>query len=140
MELGSIKLTWTKLDSFDNGTSLYLCNEIVARRLFDQNSSSWASSNIRHWLNNDFIRNFTDDELKRLAENADKDKVFLLSRDEYEKYQDRIPSVERVWWLRSPGYNSNLGAYVNLYGSVCDNGFIILNGPFGVRPAILVKK
>lgn len=51
------------------------------------------------------------EELKKLKEqyeelceeiiDLEKDPVFLLSKEEYEKYQDKIPPIDCCWWLRS---------------------------------------
>jgi len=40
------------------------------------------------------------------------------------------------WWLRSPGVNSNLAAYVYSVGSVDVEGYYVNNDSFGVRPAL----
>lgn len=43
------------------------------------------------------------------------------------------------WWLRSPGYNSNLAAYVNYNSSVSSNGDNVSYEGFGVCPALWIN-
>ena len=43
------------------------------------------------------------------------------------------------WYLRSPGYYSLLAAYVNIDGSIRDNGSYVDNPTFSVRPVMWVR-
>ena len=88
--------------------------------------------------------------------NDTKDKIFLLSIDEAEKYfngnADRslfllsIREAEKnsngdadVWWLRSPGSNSSKAIFVHPQGTIYVNGENVSNEFFGVRPALWVN-
>ena len=62
--------------------------------------------------------------------------VTLLTKEEYNKYGERIPMVKDWWWLRSPGYYSLYAAYVNFGGSVYDDGSNVHDDSHGVRPAL----
>ena len=63
--------------------------------------------------------------------------ITLLTKEEYEQYADRIPLVNDLWWLRSPGYRSNGAAYVNYVGSVYNYGYYVYdNGP-AIRPVLI---
>ena len=62
----------------------------------------------------------------------------MLSTDEYVKYKDRIPPFNCWWWLRSPGNNSNLAAYVYCVGSAHNIALSVTNRDNAVRPAIKV--
>ena len=83
------------------------------------------------------------------------DRVFLLSIDEAEKYfhrkRDRVAKVTKYainqgsdfdekgmgcWWLRSPGFNRGLAAYVSSVGGVHWRGYRVHNVDVAVRPAL----
>ena len=63
------------------------------------------------------------------------DPIFLLSKEEYEEYKDKIPKINCCWWLKSPGYSPKRSACVN-YGGVGDFGYDICDQFTGVRPAL----
>lgn len=69
----------------------------------------------------------------------EKDEIFLLSIEEYEKYKDKIPKIDCWWWLRSPGYISLLAAGVDRNGSVYDHGINVTHSISAVRPALKLK-
>ena len=113
---------------------------------FDDNSNDWASSEIRYWLNDKFYNKaFTEKEKKsinssNLSDVGTSDKVFLLSKEEAEKYfvndnARRCKATEYsvkngackndegygYWWLRSPYPNcSNIVFNVSNVGDVDD--------------------
>ena len=68
-----------------------------------------------------------------------KDELFLLSVEEYEKYKGVIPVIGSWWWLRSPGINSTLAAFVYIDRSVSTYGFGVSLAS-GIRPAFRVQK
>lgn len=67
------------------------------------------------------------------------DKLFLLSTEEFKKYEDVIPRVRAWWWLRSHGYLSYCAACVNNYGSVNNYGYFVRSVDSAVRPALKIK-
>ena len=93
--------------------------------------------------------------------NATQDKIFALSINEAEKYfrndDDRmaaptayaikngtwvsdsysLPNGEKtgLWWLRSPGVNGDLAAFVDLDGYISQGGLDVSDGEVAVRPA-----
>lgn len=97
--------------------------------------------------------------------NATTDKVFLLSINEVEKYfnsdearkcaptayakaqgaytSDIYKTASGAatcwWWLRSPGYNRNIAANVNSYGSVYYFGYNVHTDYVAVRPALWIN-
>ena len=42
----------------------------------------------------------------------EEDPIFLLSATEYEHYKNKIPFIQGLWWLRSPGNNFRTAASV----------------------------
>lgn len=143
MELGSIKLTWTRLREL-NGATLYLCNSIVERMQFEtklgglaSGDEAWKQSNIREWLNDEFyFKNLDAYEKGKLVKHNDTgDKVFLLSMEEYGNGGDVI-TMKETWWLRpsgdsaAPPFVDSLGYTKRHYAGYFTHG---------IRPAILVR-
>ena len=135
---------------------------------------------MRNWLNNDFFSTaFSDDEkamIPTVTVSADmnpeyntnpgiatKDKVFLLSIVEAEKYftsdeaRNCVPTEYAIsngaytsdsytkdgkatcwWWLRSPGYSHIHAADVNSGGVVYENGNFVDGDDIAVRPAMWI--
>lgn len=68
------------------------------------------------------------------------DKLFLLSIEEYKKYEDIVPKINVMWWLRSPGSGSNCAAIVYGDGSLHSNGYYFRNIYNAVRPVLRIEK
>ena len=144
-------------------------------------SVTWETCTLRKWLNNDFINAaFSDDEKAMIPtvtvsadknpqydtdpENATKDKVFLLSIVEAEKYftsdeaRKCVPTEYAIsngaytsdsytkggkatcwWWLRSSGYSQYNAAFVDFDGSVGRGGHYVDNDISAVRPAMWIS-
>ncbi|MCF0145794.1 MAG: hypothetical protein HUJ73_04320 [Eubacterium sp.] len=165
---------------------------------------TWETCTLRTWLNDDFLNEaFSKEEQafipETLVENPDneasrtkggkdtRDKIFLLSLDEVQKYfpsdSDRITCpteyafyegcysfnvqtqlryiIEEIaeryeygegeyfpeynvdagcwWWLRSPGSDPNMAAYVYVGGYIHDLGRCVSDDDGGVRPALWVN-
>ncbi|MBR3643434.1 MAG: hypothetical protein IKN57_08010 [Parasporobacterium sp.] len=137
---------------------------------------TWEKCSLRAWLNKDFYRNafskkeqgminYTDlvnddnPEYGTDGGNGTKDKVFLLSIDEADRYfasyEDLIcfptQAAEEngayvdddywssVWWLRSPGDDSGFAATVDLDGYIFNAGFESFMEEIVVRPALYVR-
>ena len=89
---------------------------------------------------------------------ATQDKIFLLSITEVNKYftsnseracagtaycyaqgaDESSDSGKCWWWLRSPGYYSNIAAIVTIIGAVFSNGYVVDYDNIAVRPALWV--
>ena len=130
---------------------------------------TWQTCSLRKWLNEVFLnRAFNSSEQKLILKtnvvadddnsgNDTKDKIFLLSVSELERYfgnkltkkcelteyamsQGATTNYENtcIWWLRSPGANHCYTTVVSLWGSIQNNGELVDNDVYGVRPAIWV--
>ncbi len=141
---------------------------------------TWETCTLRKWLNNDFINAaFSDDENAMIPTvtvsadknpeydtnpgNATKDRVFLLSIVEAEKYFASAEARECIlteyaisngawtsdsyteggkatylWWLRSPGISQYGAAGVFSDGDVFENGYFVDIGVSAVRPAMWI--
>ena len=142
---------------------------------------TWETCSLRKWLNNDFINSaFSDDEKVKIPTvtvsadknpkyntnpgNATKDKAFLLSIVETEKYftsdeaRKCVPTEYAIsngaytsdsytkggkatccWWLRSPGDTRSSAASVSNVGSVISYGCYVHYVDRSVRPAMWIS-
>lgn len=144
MELGRKAITWTSIHRYDNGTTLYLCDSVIRHMAFSEyGNNNWEESDIRRWLNNEFLQScFNDEEHAKIINHSETgDKIFLLTKEEYRLYREFIQLLKSPndWWLRSKGVNNNYSCLVSFMGEIYHYG-----NPFhdnvGVRPAILVKE
>jgi len=127
-------------------------------------STNWENSDLRKWLNNEFLKEaFTDAEqqnIENTKNNTDgiitTDKIFLLNSHEAILYfasddtRKCAPTAYAVshgacktdnrcaWWLRSAGRMRGIAAYVNRGGSACEYGCDVSTKKVGVRPAMWV--
>lgn len=115
-------LEWDVLEYSADGTkALVISKYIICHRVFDGSELIWETADLRKWLNSDFYKNaFTEKEQEviRITDvkheddflkgNDTKDRIFLLSVNDAEKYFsndiDRLAYYyDRVigdWWLR----------------------------------------
>lgn len=178
-------IKWLVLDIKD-GKALLISELLldVKPYHYKKEAITWENSSIRRWLNNEFINKaFNSQEKSRIiltlldnwdnpkygtnAGNDTKDKVFLLSLDEVQKYlpnqnQRAIATTEYTqkqgaiickeaycgergfygngwWWLRSPGYYQDSAAVVLINGAVIDNGRLVHSHHYAVRPALWIN-
>lgn len=122
---------------------------------FDLSSNDWKNSAIRHWLNNGFYNKVFTEQEKKYINSFNGDNVFLLSKEEAEKYFANndarkckvtyfakangayvADSGNSPWWLRSPYGN-------NCVFRVLDDGdisfFYIHNNQYVVRPDLWIN-
>lgn len=142
-------LYWVYLGHYDDETDLFLSEDIICKRRFDTTSNDWFNSELAKWLAVEFTEEvFLPSEYRQLVplKCIDKGKfgckLFLLSKDEYEKYRSKIPRIKDYWWLRSPGHFADNALYVFGGGTTSDCGtgvnFILVN--LGVRPALRLRR
>jgi hypothetical protein len=154
------QLDWLVLAAED-GKALVLSDKILENRNYhaDGGDITWEHSSIRAYLNGEFYNGFSAADQNRIIStnivnngnpmfgtaggNDTTDNIFLLSIDEEQTYfaddSARIAldsdGTAHWWWLRSPGFDSNLAACVDYGGdfSSYGNGVILI---IGVRPAL----
>ena len=99
----------------------------IKAKCFDINSNDWKNSEIRKWLNGEFYNKAFDENEKTIINSFDGDIVFLLSKEEVEKYFDSdkarkckatkyavkncalVDNGCNYWWLPKNLVNSNNG-------------------------------
>lgn len=140
-------LHWVYLGHYDDETDLFLSEDIICKRRFDSESNDWHNSELAKWLSCKFTEEaFLPSEYRQLVPLKCTDngrfgfKLFLLSKDEYEKFRDEIPKADGWWWLRSPGNITDYVAYILTDRSVCCCGRDIRNEDCGVRPALRLRR
>lgn len=179
---GKEDIEWLVLTK-ENNKILVVSDKALDCKPYNQSRDyvTWETCSLRNWLNNDFINAaFTAEERAMIPTvtvsadmnpeyntnpgNATKDRVFLLSIVETEKYftsdeaRKCVPTEYAIsngaytsdsytkggkvtcwWWLRSPGGNRNRAAYVDLDGSVFRNGYFVSYDDGSVRPAMWIS-
>jgi len=159
-------LEWRVLEVSNDKALLITKDAIDCKRYNELEDITWEECSLRQWLNNEFINEAFDKyeqnkilltDLSNLDNarcgtnggNNTKDKIFLLSLDEAQKYfkddkdreckptnyakqqgawiEDEDDEEEYVgncyWWLRSPGEYQNAAAHVYSDGKVIDFGY-----------------
>jgi len=138
VELGGY--TWTKVGTV-GGKDLYLCDEMVESNMpFSKyKDNNWKASDIRKWLNGPFYNSLSKEDKSKIAKNVDGDNLFCLSTEEAKSIPKSILSLNRSWWLRSPGRNIDDVALVDPNGTVDKYGLSVIYFSYGVRPAFLMN-
>lgn len=118
--IASKEYTFTCIDTNYQGYNLYLCDEVIPYSVCGPNNSkTYANSTLRTWLNNNAPENAKEITLE---DTGTTEKMFILSKDENEKYE---PYTSKTWegsnntgnghyWTRT--YAGNAGwMYVRKY-------------------------
>lgn len=161
------KLDWTILDK-NEGNGIYLLISkygIECMRFYGvRNYVSWDKSNIRRWLNNDFLEgSFSDDERDKIIVSKYEanenpvyrsnqgshtfDKISILDITQYNKYFDMYNRWEcklfsgtmRQCWLRNSGNDNYHAAFIGRSGSIHAGGSYVDSPRNAVRPIMWVK-
>lgn len=145
-------LKWEILDVLDLG---YMClAERSESMRFDPDINDWRTSELRQCLNNDFLRKLEKEigeeniiEFERDLLSVDgqkeyekcKDKVSMLTLDEYRKYRSLIPNEEYYWWLLTP-WSTPHNEYYKWMAVAVPSGNVVYGvcrNSFGVRPVCI---
>lgn len=149
-ELAGLK--WKILDVLDSGC-MCLAERSESTR-FDPDINDWRISELRRHLNSDLLEKieyeigeenvigFERDLLSVDGQNqyrACKDKVSLLTLDEYRKCRSLIPNEEYYWWLLTP-WSTPCNEYYKWMAVVVPSGNVVYGvcrNSFGVRPVCI---
>ena len=157
-------ISWKIID-MDNNKMLVICQDplptseldvnnyssVMHLRVFYNSSvvDSFGKNNkIRRFLNDEFIKCFSQDEqqliINTIIGDDIIDKIFLLSVAEAQKFflsnSDRKLKGYKCWYLRSEGKISGCYAYVNTDGKIDEYGIAIRTGDmYTIRPAMYIK-
>lgn len=158
---------WIVADLKDEKALLVSKNAITSMPFCSSGDNRWDKSEIREWLNAQFLDScFTEDEKSIIlfSENETGDKVFLLDKDEFQKYsaKDSLGETSTLlmrceptpyairkgivvfsnikycwWWLRGPGEGKARAPIVSSFGLI-SNELIYKTGG-GIRPALWIN-
>lgn len=158
-------LEWTVLAK-SNGTALLVSKDILMRKSYGASDAygerpSWRSSELRKWLNEDFLEEaFTTAEKKELVSRnlaepkksgykveTVTDKVSILGLDEAKAYfaenKDRVSNgadgAADSWLLRTYSDDLKTVWYVDADGKIQDRGKYEEMNLSGIRPVICVQ-
>lgn len=143
-------------EHFENGGTAVIRKKCLKDDMKFGSTNNWAESNIRKFLNGEYLKNISDDfdqdnildhEVCLLSLDGyddygrTTDKVSVLTIDRYRKYHKFIGNVDRWNWLSMPDSTpSGIGAsrvrYVGLGGCV-DWGYVDIT--CGVHPFFVLK-
>ena len=173
------EITWLVL-AVEGDKALVISEKVLDAKKYNSEKTdiTWENSTMRKWLNNEFMEAaFKKKESKKIVEttltnldnpkhktpggNETKDKIFLLSLDELEKYF-KTPELRSamgtafaeknglklgqyinnkgtaMWLLRTPGHKANGVCYVNNDG--IDYTTFVDYESCGIRPAMWIKQ
>lgn len=149
-------MEWMILDKTENGYFAILNGFDGKERTFDSDSNNWISSKLRHELNTHFLKKITGElgedaviEFDRDLLSMDgqteyghcKDRISLLTVDEYRKYRKFLPNMDKWWWLLTP-WSTPVNGYSTTNTVVSLPGFVshgYCNDVYGVRPVCILK-
>lgn len=148
-----VDTTWKILDITGVG---YIClADSIEDMEFDSNSNNWENSNLRDYLNEEFLEKIAAEiglenivpferDLLSLDGQTEygkcEDKISLLTVDEYRKYRNLIPNTKDCWWWLVSPWSTPCNDYkravtvVSSAGSIYGNG---CNNDDGVRPVCI---
>ena len=143
-------------EHFEGGDTAVIRKECLKDDMKFGNTNNWAESNIRKFLNGEYLKNISDDfdqdnildhEVCLLSLDGyddygrTTDKVSVLTIDRYRKYHKFIGNVDRWNWLSTPDSTPS-GTGASCVQIVCDGGDV--NWGYsgdcrGVRPFFLLE-
>ena len=147
-------MEWMILDKTEKGYFAVLNGFDGKERVFDSDSNNWISSKLREELNTKFLKKIVDElgedaviEFDRDLLSLDgkteyghyKDKISLLTVDEYRKYRKLLPNMPKWWWLITP-WSTPANDYNSTLTVVSPSGYVggcSFSGSCGVRPVCI---
>ena len=143
-------------EHFENGSTAIIRKECLEDGIEFGDTNNWAESGLRKFLNNEYLKNISDDfsqdnildhevDLLSLDGYDDygrtTDKVSVLTIDQYRKYHKFIGNVDRWNWLATPDSTPS-GTDASFVRIVRDGGGVrwyYSDCCCGVRPFFLLK-
>ena len=148
-----VDTTWKILDITSAG---YIClADSIEERQFDSDSSNWKNSNLRDYLNEEFLEKIAAEiglenivpferDLLSLDGQTEygkcEDKFSLLTVDEYRKYRSLIPNTKDYWWWLISPWSTPCNDYKRTVAVVSSAGDFSGDGcgrRGGVRPVCI---
>ena len=147
-------MEWLILDKTEKGYFSILNGFDGKERIFDSASNNWISSKLRNELNTRFLKKITDEfgedaviEFDRDLLSLDgqteyghcKDKISILTVDEYRKYRKFLPNMGKWWWLLTPWSTpaNDYGTTITVVSPSGDFYYYNFLSEVGVRPVCI---
>lgn len=95
------KVSWSVVDS-EGDSCLLIADKCLAESQFYENSLTFKD----HWTASDYeaeervSNDWEVSEIPSILKRLSLEEAFLLTKEEYDKWKDRIPPVNSSWWLR----------------------------------------
>ncbi len=153
------QIEWIVLEDSDaSNNNVFLISKtvLIDKYEFSSYSNTWPNSSIRYYLNHDFFeQTFSAEEKTRIFNteltdvpkdihnNPISDKLFLLSKTEYEQYRNTVTGVEIVdlWWLRTETTAPQKTYAIDAFGDIQSVRYDNLNdNDIGIRPVMNIIK
>lgn len=145
-------IEWLILDKTEDVYYAITKDFIDLNMQFDQKKNDWRSSELREFLNGEFMAGLEEDmllEFERDLTSMDgqteygscMDKVSLLTVDEYRKYRKHLPNTKEWWWLIT-SWSTPCNGKEKLTTVVSPAGYVNVNDciiDVGVRPFCIFK-
>ena len=116
-KLWSKPIKWEIMEEYSDGTKLLVTKECIAYMPFDEKSNNWEESELRKWLNNGFLTEFSASDRERIEDTENK--VFLT----YDNRAAKEGGNHAHYWNFTPSL-VNDGGEDAYYKNVTDTVFI----------------
>lgn len=119
---------WIVLDKAGS-QALLLENGISKKKCFDKKGNNiWQGSTLCQWLNMDYISSFSEEEMSvmviqsqlNIGKKKEKERIFILSKEQYEQYKNVIINQGKSYWLKDKGTSTGSIYYVKEDTSVAE--------------------
>lgn len=109
---------------------------------FDQEGSVTTSDRV-FLLDDEEVRAYFPTKSDRMAHASEVIRDQLEEEDDSDSGESLKPAVSELsdaafWWLRTPGDRQDCAECVGAEGSIVSAGYLVVQGNFGVRPALWV--
>ena len=81
-ELSGKPLKWEKIKEYPDGTSLLVTKDCVGYMPFDESENIWETSDVRKWLNDSFLSEFSASDRERIVSTKNKNILTYSRRGE----------------------------------------------------------
>ena len=141
-------MDWYIIDKFDKKLKLMLKDTLQCMAYSDKNSNDWLESNVRNYLNKEFLQKFNKDKLIEMCTNYDENKfsndfIRIPTLREIEKLPMNIRESDDWYWTMTSSYGVSEDCSYALVFRLYSAGSLHsgrVRSTIGVRPVILIEE
>lgn len=116
---------WIILSKTERQALLFAKDNLPKKKYDKDGKSVWHGSSLCHWLNKEFIKEFSPEERAVIAgqgmiNEKDREVISVLDKVQYEKYRDIIKGTGKSYWLKDSGSSEGSVCYVKEDASVSE--------------------